>query len=219
MRSLSEEDIFYHFLRASPLTLENRELLQVAEKWLSNRLTFPPISSLKEVFKEIDENQWYLITILGGLVSNINTLNFILRLNHKEPRDQKILKNAIQLHAFEMQRIFSSLFTLNHTFWQKYYKRLSDALGFQLDDCSSRINQYYIYLLPIDALYELDKKQKNLEYELICQSLQTILKARYKDSSMDRISISDYQIALQLTRNIKLPKYDTWVRDLMTKTP
>jgi len=185
-------------IRQSPLTGKEIDLITATERYMDGILELPLITFSLPCFP----NQQEKIVKRIAQVWQCHLAAFHLQSianNMEDHSTNLILRKAKHIYEQEAQRILGSLFSLEHPFWNTFYKRQESELA--------KLS------LAVDALYAITPNPSTkIPYQLLLQALKFILKAHYLEPKHQR---QHYQNAQRLLVELPLTEFHNWLNEQM----
>lgn len=187
-------------IRKSPISWKERDLLTAAEKFLIGTLELPLVEFTLPCFPTIDESISKKITYVWAC--NCAALHLHKATENTNPLFSKTMQlKAARIYEQEAQRLLGSIFLLDHSFWKAFYTRQ------ELEETKP--------IVALDALHFYTHGQEQIRYQLLVQSLKTILKGYYEKSDL---KINQYQIAKRLLIDQPVPQLQLWLDHQISNT-
>ena len=180
-------------IKQTPLTWKELDTITAAERYMEEEIELPMIDFALPCFPRIDEK----IIEKIGQVWQYHLAVFHLQKKSKgiiNTSSQTLLQNACRIYEQEAQRILGSIFPLAHPFWKAFYQRQETHLKKPL--------------VVIDALHFYTNNQEKIAYQLLTQSLKSILQGQYETDNQKN---KYYENADRLLTDLPLEDLKTWL--------
>lgn len=215
----------FRYLRNVPLSPAERDLMTGLAPEIQSPLSFPQLNEIASVFGNVQQSQadtLDAISVCSTAACDLTIALMTLTLNtHRSEQ----VRAGIQICVTEILRLSGSLFPLQHHFWETFYRntahmRLTTWTAFALDTNPAAAvahvmakSKFGLFLLPLDALYMLSRKENQLTHEMLRQSLNAVFSAKilYAASSDTAIVSAQLGVAANLAARLNLRSYEAWL--------
>jgi len=185
-------------IKQSPLSWKELDIITAAERYLKGELNLPIIEFALPCFPMIEKIKLDKINWIWAFSKSALHLHFESELEQNKST-QSILLKARRIYEQEAKRILGSIFPMEHSFWKSFYQRQATVLAQPL--------------VAIDALHFSTNCKEKISYQLLIQSLKSILAAKY-ESNLDhpKDKINHFKNAERLIMDLPLHELRTWLQ-------
>lgn len=205
-------------------------MLIEAAPYVNKTLHLPHLACLGPIFPGIEKAAPAIHQVAGCcacLVQLLHEKDFGAHL----PGEVQLIDASAQIYQREMQRQLGGLFPTNHPYWAQFYKRLQATNRYDRDDGVKQYfsdparkpgahhfkHRYGLILIPLDALHDLHGRKKQLEYELLAQSIMEVYYGAFHiKQGTKEIAGEHFRKAISLTKHLSIAQYQAWISGLMT---
>lgn len=191
-------------IKKTPLSYKALDNITAAERFMTGIINAPIISYVAPCFANLEEKTVNLLSEVWQFNLAALHLKMKVELDAYDGHTAQILRKAYHVYEQESLRFLSTLFPLQHPYWQVFYKRQS-----------AEITQA---LTSIDALYFMTSCKSQLEHQLLVQCIQLVLHAYYQvpcESEIQKNKKLDN--ALQLIVDLPVTELKQWITNLKLK--
>ena len=181
----------------APFSWKERDVLTAAEKYMEHAIDMPLIKFIGPCFPELDDNIFQKINQVWRYSLAGYHLN---KIAEQKNHEDALLITAANIYKLEAQRIIGSIFPLKHDFWKAFYIR-------QEQEATKP-------LVALDIIYYATNCQQQIAYQLLQQSLKSILKGHYLESDERKTCLEN---AKRLLTDLPTASLQNWINHQLTK--
>jgi len=182
-------------IQDAPFTKQQKDLLTSADFYFKGALDTPLIEFLLPCYPSINKN----ISDKIEKVWICSSTCFHLMESEKSTEEIKKVKELVShYYSIEAQRILGSLFTIEDTFWETFYKR--------------QINEINKPLVAIDALHQLSVTKDEATFQLLTQCIKSLHYGYYTETDFKKSHIEN---AYKMIENLPLDAFKDWMNKLI----